>query len=288
MTTIMCGIRLLVSMILAVGLTLLLPSVAAQTQVVVEAWRGVPERVRTLFEEAVGTALPVMETRLGMSLGGQTVRYVLFPDRGALLEGYQSLLGYSRERAETLLWSSGRAIRDRTGNFVFTRLDGFGRDGPDRVEAVRHVAHELTHIVQGAVKLCPAVVPSWIIEGWAEWAGFRTVDLAGLRPYDRQRSDRIEVIRRAWDRALFPTLVQLDRTEWARLVQARGNSATYGIAFLAVERLIERASGREALDFYCLAARVDGRWASFERTFGVSEPDFALDFMRFMRDLFGQ
>jgi hypothetical protein len=278
---------LLVSVILAVGLALS-QAVAAQPQVVVEAWRGVPDGTRALFEEAVGTALPIMEAHLGLGLGGQTVRYVLFPDRTALLEGYQSLLGYTRERAETLLWSTGRAIRDRTGNYVFTRLDGFGRAGPDRVVAVRHVAHELTHIVQGTVKMCPAAVPSWVTEGWAEWAGFRVVDLAGLRPYAQQRTERIEVIRRAWERTLFPTLVQLDRAEWTRLVQSRGSLATYGIALLAIERLIERAGGREALDAYCLAARTEGRWVAFERVFGISEPDYALDFLRFIREVMGQ
>lgn len=265
-----------------------LPALQARQQVTVEAWTGVPEPVRRMFEEAVAVAIPIMEGHLGLGLGGATVRYVLFPDRTALLEAYQTILGYPRDRAETLLWSTGRAIRDRTGNYVFTRLDGFGRAGPDRVVAVRHVAHELTHIVQGTVKLCPAAVPSWVTEGWAEWAGFRVVDLAGLRPYAQQRTERIEVIRRAWERTLFPTLVQLDRAEWARLVQARGSPATYGIALLAIERLIERAGGREALDAYCLAARTEGRWMAFERVFGISEPDYALDFLRFIREVMGQ
>lgn len=281
-------VRLLGLAAVLCGLLLLSSALAAQQQVVVEAGRGVPEPVRVLFEEAVATALPIMDSHLGLGLRDTAVRYVLVADRPALLEWYTSQLGYTRERAESLSWATGIAIRDRTGNYVVTRLDGFGRHGPDRISVVGHVTHELTHIVQGAVKLCPAAVPSWITEGWAEWAGFRVVDLAGLRPYARQRADRLAVIRSAFDRTLFPTLVQLDRTEWARLVQARGSSATYGVALLAVERLIERVGGAEALDAYCLAARTEGRWASFERIFGISEPDYALDFMRFIRTLLGQ
>lgn len=268
---------------------LLLPTSAVPAQqVVVEAGRGVSESVRVLFEEAVATALIIMDSQLGLGLKEVNVRYVLVADRSALLEWYTSQLGYARERAEALLWSRGRAIRDRTGNYVVTRLDGFGRQGPDRVAAVGHVTHELTHIVQRAVKRCPAAAPSWIIEGWAEWAAFRTVDLAGLRPYAQQRADRLAVIRSAFDRTVFPTLVQLDRAEWERLAQARGSAATYGVALLAVERLIERAGTHETLDAYCLAARTEGRWGSFERIFGISEPDYALDFMRFIRGLFGE
>ncbi|MDR7485031.1 MAG: hypothetical protein QN183_04155 [Armatimonadota bacterium] len=275
------GSRALIAALAAAVAVVGWPAIA-QLPVAVEAWRGVPERVRALFEDAVKTALPIMETE-GLGLAGQTVRYVLFPDQTALLEGYQTLLGYSRERAEALVWSTGRAIRDRTGNYVFTRLDRFGPGGPDRIVAVRHVSHELTHIVQGAVKLCPGAVPSWVTEGWAEWAGFRTVDLAQLRPYAAQRAERLEVIRRTYQRTVIPTLVQLDRQEWARLVQARGSPATYGVALLAVERLIERTGGPQALDAYCTAARVDGRWAAFERVFGISEPDYALEFLRFLQ-----
>jgi hypothetical protein len=80
--------------------------------------------------------------------------------------------------------------------------------------------------------------------------------------------------------------VQLDRLEWARFVQSRGREATYGSAFLAVERLVTRA-GTSALDAYCLAARRSGRWVAFERTFGVSEPDFALEHLGFLNELSG-
>jgi hypothetical protein len=228
-----------------------------------------------------------MQTHLGLELK-ETVRYVIFPDRAGMLEGFEGLLGYTRERAQQFVWPAGLSIRDRTGTFVFTRLDGFGRAGPDRATVLRHAAHELTHVVQRGTKLCPTIVPSWITEGWAEWAGFRVVDLAGVRPYAQQRSERLDVIRQAWDRTVFPTLVQLDRQEWARLVQARGAPATYGVALLAVEHLIDRPAGHPALDAYCLAVRTDGRWAGFERTFGQSEPDFALEFRRIIQALMGQ
>lgn len=208
-------------------------------------------------------------------------------DRAALIEWYQTQLAYSRERAEASAWSTGRAIRDRTGNYIVTRLDGFGRQGPDRIAVVRHAAHELTHIARRVVKQCPDAVPSWIIEGWAEWAAFRVVDLAGLRSYGQMRAERLEVIKRAWDRALFPTLVQLDREQWARLTQSRGSAATYGLALLAVERLIGRVGSHEALDTYCQSVRAHGRWAAFERIFGISEPDFAMEFMRVVRELLG-
>ncbi len=210
---------------------------------------------------------------------------MLVADKSALIEWYLSDLGYTRERAESLAWPTGRAFRDKTDNFVVTRVDGFGRAGPDQAGTLRHVTHELTHVAQGIVKRCPAAVPSWVTEGWAEWAGLSAVDLEGLRPYSQMRADRITVMRAVFDRTLFPTLVQLTRAEWARLAQARGPSATYGASLLAVERLLERGGGRDSLDAYCLAARAWGRWASFERVFGISEPDYALEFMRFIREL---
>lgn len=267
---------------------LVLPStLAAQQHVTFEVGPRVPDWVRVMFSQAVATALPIMDAHLGLGLRDTRVRYVLAADRTTLLEWYQSHLGYTREFAETLLWAVGRVIRGRTGNYIVTRADGFGRLGPDRVGALRHVAHEMTHIVQGSVKRCPAFVPAWIMEGWADWAGLRVVDLAGERTYERQRDERIEVIRRYWGRTFFPTLVQLDRSEWARLTQSRGGPATYGSSWLAVERLIGSAGGPQALDAYCTVARTEGRWASFEQVFGTGEPDYALGFLRFMRELFG-
>lgn len=274
---------------LALCVSLLLPpALVAQQQVTIEAGRGVPEAMRLQFAKAIAVALDIMDGRLGLGLQGSTVRYVLVADKAALTEWYQSQLGYTRERAEASSWPTGRALRDRTDNFVLTRLDGFGRAGPDQASTLRHVTHELTHVAQGIVKRCPAAVPSWVTEGWAEWAGLTAVDLEGLRPYAQLRADRIAVMRAAFDRTLFPTLVQLTRAEWERLAQARGSSATYGASLLAVERLIDRAGGRESLDAYCLAARTVGRWASFERVFGITEPDYALEFMRFIRELLSQ
>jgi len=261
------------------------PALFAQGQVFFDVGQGVHRAIALQFREAVAAALPLMDSHLGLGLAGVPVRYVLVADKPALLEWYVAQLGLTREQAEPMLWATGRVIRHRTGNFVVTRLDGFGRSGPDRATILRHVTHELAHVAQGAVKWCPAVVPSWVTEGWAEWAGLRAVNLEGLRPYAQQRAERIAVMRAAFDRTLFPTLVQLDRKEWARLAQARGPSATYGASLLAVERLIERGGGRESLDAYCLSARTEGRWASFERVFGVSEPDYALEFMRFIREL---
>lgn len=263
------------------------PLQARRPAVTVEAWRGVSESSRAMFEDAIAIGVPIMQTQLGLELR-EAVRYVVFPDRAGMLEGFASLLGYTRERAQQFIWPTGLTIRDRTGTFVFTRLDGFGRAGPDRATAVRHAAHELTHVVQRGAKLCPTIVPSWITEGWAEWAGFRVVDLAGVRSYTQQRAERIDVMRQAWDRTVFPTLVQLDRQEWARLVVARGAPATYGIALLGAERLVERPAGHPALDAYCLAVRADGRWVGFERTFGQSEPDFAFEFLRYVQTLMGQ
>lgn len=264
---------------------LLPPALAAQGQVTIEAGRGVPEAIRLQFANAVSVALRIMDGRLGLGLQGVPVRYALVADKPGLIEWYISELGYTRERAESLAWPTVRALRDRTDNFVVTRVDGFGRAGPDWASTLRHVTHELSHVAQGIVKRCPAAVPSWVTEGWAEWAGLRAVDIEALRPYAQMRADRITVMRAAFDRALFPTLVQLTSAEWERLAQARGPSATYGASLLAVERLIERGGGRYSLDAYCLAARTAGRWASFEQVFGTSEPDYALEFMRFIWEL---
>ncbi len=133
------------------------------------------ETVRLQFANAVTVALRVMDGRLGLGLQGVPVRYVLVADKSALIEWYLSDLGYTRERAESLAWPTGRAFRDKTDNFVVTRVDGFGRAGPDQAGTLRHVTHELTHVAQGIVKRCPAAVPSWVTEGWAEWAGLSAV-----------------------------------------------------------------------------------------------------------------
>lgn len=104
----------------AVGALVLsaLPLSAQQAGVTVEAWRGVPEQVRVLFEEAVATSVPLMESHLNLALRGVKVRYVLFTDKAATQEGYQALLNIPPTRSEALLWSTGRALVDRSGNYI--------------------------------------------------------------------------------------------------------------------------------------------------------------------------
>jgi hypothetical protein len=103
-------------------------------------------------------------------------------------------------------------------------------------------AHELAHIAQAHLQLGGGHAQVWMLEGHAEWVSRQVVDRLGYRSYARSRA---EVEQAVCDspvrRERFPTLTKLETMEaWVPAAARLGWTATYGQAFLAIDRLVER------------------------------------------------
>ncbi len=128
-------------------------------------------------------------------------------------------------------------------------------------QRARLYAHELAHVAQ--VRLAADGEPSmnWIDEGHAEWVAFQVGDRLAHLSYAEAR-DRIRrrVRSSSLPRDRFPALSELETAEqWGRAVNQLGWIATYGQAFLAVDRLVERYSTERLRELFRRAGDSDSR-----------------------------
>jgi hypothetical protein len=152
------------------------------------------------------------------------------------------------------------------------------------------IAHELAHMSQ--LRLATGRVdrvPMWIREGHAVWAAFRILDLLAVRPYRDSRADVVLSLS-----AVVTPVDQLPDLDalagpgaWNRGLPRY--AATYGQAFLAVDRLIERSSRATLVELLRLPAEtVDFKdhWAKVGRR--IPYPEFAEDFRLYLRTVVRQ
>jgi hypothetical protein len=132
--------------------------------------------------------------------------------------------------------------------------------------------HEWYHVLQYSFLGCDAPrchvqvrrVPEWLIEGSAEYAAARAAQDQRILFYSFIH--RFELARAAQTDTL------LDRIDEAR------TSADYGLAFAAVELLVERSGPASLLEFWEQAGAT-GRWESaFPDAFGTTPAAFYRDF----------
>jgi len=169
---------------------------------------------------------------------------------------------------------------------VFLREDYLAlRTFAGRVEVI---AHELAHLSQQ--KLAgPRVheVPLWIAEGHAEWVAFSVIERLGYGAYSVQRAEVVfSVGLRAIPHTLLPDLAALEsRDRWQQSTLSLGHAATYGQAYLAVDRLTERYGSTKVVEFLRAFASVADpreRWSS---VFPISYQQFVDDFRAHVRGL---
>jgi len=128
-------------------------------------------------------------------------------------------------------------------------------------QRARLYAHELAHVAQ--VRLAADGEPSmnWIDEGHAEWVAFQVGDRLGHLSYaDARERVRRRVRASPLPRERFPALSDLETADqWVLSVNRLGWTATYGQAFLAVDRLVERYSAERLRELFRRASESDSR-----------------------------
>lgn len=146
------------------------------------------------------------------------------------------------------------------------------------------MAHELTHVSQYELAAGRrSTSDQWLREGFAEWVKFRAVDALGLRPYAQSRGAVARAVRAEFRPGRFPELATLaDNRAWIAARQAHGGIATYGQAFVAVDRLLERAGRGAGVAYFARFAVSRDRERNFADVFGVSRAEFFTDFRRYL------
>ena len=151
------------------------------------------------------------------------------------------------------------------------------------------IAHELAHMSQ--LRLATGRVdrvPMWIREGHAVWAAFRILDLLAVRPYRDSRADIVL--------SLGAVVTPVDRLPDLDALAGPGSwnrglpryAATYGQAFLAVERLIERSSRATPVELLRLPPEpvdFNDHWAKVSP---IPYREFAEDFRLYLRTVVRQ
>jgi hypothetical protein len=216
-----------------------------------------------------------------------TVLAVAYRDEATLAEG----LVHRGLRSEPASEAARVSAAVATHHGILLRADLVSRMSLS--ERVVLYAHELAHIAQRRIDRWQAT-PLWILEGHAQWVAYRVVERLGLGSFGHLRSEQRRLVlasRPPGDP--FPPLNALETSQaWTQAVQRLGWAATYGQAFLAVDRLVERhteARLREFLRGFAWSRPVHrpgqrdpGDW---EAAFPVSYHRFLIEFRAHLETL---
>jgi hypothetical protein len=143
-------------------------------------------------------------------------------------------------------------------------------------EWVRVLGHELAHTAQ--IELAndrPAAWDQWLVEGFAEWVGYKIADRLGAESFAKSRAQALNRIARVKGYQTLPSLTQLvDGPSWTAWVQSLGDAATYGQAFIAVDFLVEQKGMAAVIDYFRLYRKLNNRTRNFTAAFGESLDPF--------------
>jgi hypothetical protein len=130
---------------------------------------------------------------------------------------------------------------------------------------LRVLAHEYGHNIEYVLS-AGASVPRWISEGFAEWVSAKVMDKLGWESYASSlgRAER-ELSRYEYHPPLLSDL-ESDGGWSGVSAQAKGRVGTYDLAFLAVDRLIEKKGAPAMMDYF--------EAKNFAASFGRSQDEF--------------
>lgn len=250
----------------------------ARTVIDVPVERGEPAAITATSDDptVLRAVATVLVTKLGIPLT-PPVRVHVYPS----LETFESGLvrdGYVQESIARDQAAFATGVGTPYG--IFLRGDRI-KAAPLAVRA-GVMAHELTHVSQYELAAGRrSTSDQWLREGFAEWAKYRTIDVLGLRPYAQSRDAVARAVRLEFRPGRLPELAALaDNREWIAARQAHGGMATYGQAFIAVDRLLERAGREAGVAYFARFAASTNRERNFAEAFRVSRAGFLQEFRR--------
>jgi hypothetical protein len=148
-------------------------------------------------------------------------------------------------------------------------------------EWYRLIAHELTHVAQIELAQGEGRADQWLAEGMAEWSAFRVLERLSLDTMANRR--RVAMAGVHAQAALQSGHLDLETLGTPRGFTRRhlreGSVATYQLAFLMTDYLIDRDGFDRVLDYFRAFSVTDDRHANFEAAFGQSVDDFEMEIL---------
>jgi hypothetical protein len=240
--------------------------------------------IRRLAIVALVSLLAATSAYAGPREDVETVKAVLTQEIGLPLPASVGVFIYdSRETFRQGLldeaWVSERSVDELAGFAVGLARPGRvllnSRAAKARVEWLRLVAHELTHVAQFELAGDEGRAEQWLAEGMSEHVAYQVLERLGGATLDRHRD---EAARRARKQAAFAR-ARLDLQslgtprDFTLRHQKEGSVETYHLAFLMVDYLIER-DGFPQLVSYFARLSSEPRASAFRTAFGQSLEEF--------------
>lgn len=222
----------------------------------------------------------LLRDRLGLPFPAET-KVHLYVNQASFAEGLAREGGFTGDGAWDRASFAGGVASPRG---LFLRGDVLA--SMRMLDRVALVTHELTHVSQLEMRRGGRGSPAiWLLEGHADWAKFHVVDYLGFRAFAESRNE----VRRSVQRAgvqFFPPLTELrNNSQWITTRNRLGSAATYGQAFLAVDRLVERSGVEKLNEFQRRFATDADPTAHWLAVYGFSFREFAEDFKAYLTKL---
>ncbi|MGV3569625.1 MAG: hypothetical protein ACO1PB_03420 [Ramlibacter sp.] len=143
-------------------------------------------------------------------------------------------------------------------------------------ERIVTLAHEMVHACQLQLAGHRSLTrQQWLVEGFAEWIAFRVADALGTRSLAAERTATMVRVRAARAGKGLAPLARMDTlAQWVETRAERGFDATYGLAWLATEFLVERHGYDRVLSFFRLHRDGPDAQAHFRAAFGEDLQQF--------------
>ena len=157
-------------------------------------------------------------------------------------------------------------------------------------ERVRVLAHEITHVLQrNLAAQRPASWENWLIEGFADWVGYKVLDSLNIENFAKSRQGVVDSVVAGSARQTLPSLIQLhtqaDILTWTR---TQGRHAAYGQGMVAIDLLIEEKGMAAVLDYFRKFAELNNRQRNFSEAFGETLENFNDKFSQYLAAIQGR
>jgi len=213
-----------------------------------------PQEIKTL-EEAMAAVITITSQELGLP-----VVEPLYVHLHKNTDSYAAYSGSGRLDYNMVQFSVANAQGSR---FHVNMEKTKGRPWSTLIKTL---AHEYAHNIENTLTVLRS--PQWIREGFADWVAAKVLHSLGWQDYTLSLHRAELEVRRL--RSSLPALSDLEKNErwavWAN--DPKGAIWTYRLAFVAMEKLMERKGMQGLVDYF--------KSQDFKGSFGLSAKDFEI------------
>jgi hypothetical protein len=236
------------------------------------------------YQDAVDAIISVMTEDLHMPVPRTSVTLYFYPYREAFAQGLTDQFNTDPTLARVIAKTALGRIRQTKEGKRFLVNDEIleALKWPERIHVL---AHELTHVVQYELAEGRLAGDLWLIEGFADWVGYRVLEALALDSFSRRKDLKIAQVRQ--ERGLTPLSQMITVQEWQALNARYGSAMPYAQAFLATDLLIEQRGLSAIMDYFRRMPHATDLIENFQAAFGIELSTFERQFAAYLENLLG-